>query len=159
MKTPSLQEFKRWAKSHYSIARAVIMAQAFAQLERERVDAYIQPLFDLYDFRVRAEWADCRPDEKITKPKDLYLSNQEALIAEYYEECDKEHRKHGFTGPHGHCPALRAENLQIIAENLLLDAGCKWLDISRAAMGLDDRKKMLDLLLGACLKDAEKVAA
>ena len=162
MRTPTLQEFKRFSKAHAGLAHAVCMAQAFAQCKREQVDAYIKPVFDLYDFYVNPEWVEKRgmSAERITTPKQLYLSGQEALCAEFYADCDREHRKHGFTGKVGHCPALEAEHLQIIAENALLDAGCALLGIETGQLYGENRQKMLDLLLGACLKaKAERALA
>lgn len=59
----------------------------------------IAPIFDLFEFHVKAEWRREGRPEKITKPKDIYLTDQEEDVAKFFEECDKEHRKHGFNGP------------------------------------------------------------
>jgi hypothetical protein len=156
--SPTLQQFKAWARSHYDMAHTVCMAQAFAQLERERVNAYIKPVFDLFDFYVNLEWRKGEPgkgvrqDWKIIDPDKLYLSDQGDLCAEYYAECDREHRKHGFDGPQGHCPALRAEELQRQAEYALLLAASDLFGADLHETYGDQRRKALDLLLGACLK-------
>jgi hypothetical protein len=154
MKTPTLQEFKRWSKAHGGLAEAVCMAQAFAQCERERVDAYIKPLFELFDFYVAERFVERgRPQERITDVNRLYLTDLEgAEYKRFVEECDKEHRAHGFKGKAGHCPALVAESLQIIAENALLKAGGELLGVDFTSTSMELRAKALDLLLGACLK-------
>lgn len=153
MKTPTLQEFKAWAKSHHSLAHAVCMAQAFAQLERERVDAYVGPIFDSFGFHYRGDLADkAGLSGPIPSPKELYLCDDERQLALYYEECDQAHRAHGFKGPKGHCPALVAEHLQIIAENALLKAGGALVGVDFIGTSLEHRAQALDLLMGACLK-------
>lgn len=155
MKQVSLRQFKTWAKAHHNLAYAVAQSMAYAQCKREQVDAYIKPVFDLFDFYVKPEWRREGDGEgRITSPKMIYLSDQEELVAEFFEECDKEHRKNGFNGPKGHCPALEAEHLQVIAENALLEAGAILFGIEDIGLYGDNRKKMLDLLMGACLKKA-----
>jgi hypothetical protein len=119
---------------------------AFAQLERERVDAYVGPIFESFGF----------VDEngkKIEHQRDLFLSKDEALCKAFYARCDEAHRAHGFTGPAGHCPALSAENLLLTAEQALLEAASEFLGIEDLHIYIDgeDRKKMLDLLLRACI--------
>lgn len=158
MNPPTLEQFKAWAKDCAPAARAVLMARVFAQMERERVDAYIRPIFDSYRFTVAKEWRHGpEKDSIITRPKDLYLSDDEVLCAAYFEDCDKAHRAHGFKGPHGHCPALTAEHLVMVAESALIG-------LAKPLFGLedvygDDRAKYLELLIGACLKaESERVA-
>jgi hypothetical protein len=160
--TPTISEFKAWSLSHYSLAHAVCAAKAYAQCRREQVDAYLRPIFDSFKFTIGEEFGGRRGDagKPITDPTRLYLCGDEELCKDYFHACDLEHRKHGFTGPYGHCPALIAEHLLVIAENALLDAGCKLMGIEdgHAALWGDKREKMLDLLLGACL-NAKKEAA
>lgn len=153
MKTPTIKEFKAWSRMHHGLAYAVIQAKAFAQVERERVNAYILPLFNSFRFST-ADTLDGRP---INDPEHLYLCKDEELCKDFYEACDKAHREHGFTGKHGHCPALMAEHLQIIAENALLDAGCKLMGIESGLYG-ENREKMLEILLGACMVEHKKAA-
>lgn len=150
----TIQKLKQFSADpvFQNCARAAMMAQAFAQLERERVDAYIQPLFEIYTFTVSPDMCgrgDRDAGQVITDRGRLYLA-PDSQTTPFYRECDKEHRKHGFTGPEGHCPALTAEHLQIIAENNLLDYGLAGLELGfdRSALWGEKRKKMLDLLLG-----------
>src|SRR3990167_7883964 len=130
MKTPTLPQFKAWTQSNHRLARAVCLAQAFAQVERERVTKYIALVFEQYHFFDQA-------GTKITEPERLYLSQDEALCSRYYEHCDRAHREHGFTGPRGHCPALEAQELQRQAEAALLDAGCELMEIDNTIYGKD----------------------
>ena len=163
MKQPTLAQFKAWAKAHSSLAMAVLEARAFAQIERERVDAYIKPVFDLFDFYVKPEWRKGEPgqtfgqDWRVLEQKHLYMSDQEALCDQFYEECDKEHRKHGFKGPHGYCPALMAENLVIEAEKALIQSAGPLFGQDLNCYG-DLRQKLLDTLIGACVLDQRKAA-
>lgn len=153
MKQPTLTEFKHWSRENYRLAHAVCLAQAFAECERKRVDTYIQPIFEKYGFRAdltldrKEEWH----NKPLTTPRDLYLS-EDPRIPAYYEECDAAHRAHGFTGPTGHCPALVAESLLTDAENALLDSGAELIGIDRGLLYGVNREKMLNLLLGAALK-------
>ena len=160
MRTPSLQEFKRFSRSNYQLAYAVCMAQAFAKCERERVDAYVQPIFEDFGFEY-SQKAELRSGRTglIPNVRDLYLCDDEAGLKRFYECCDEAHRAHGFKGPQGHCPALVAEHLQIIAENHLLEAGCKLLGVDQGGLWGENRAKMLDLLMGACINSKRQIAA
>jgi hypothetical protein len=147
VKTPTVPELKKWALATRPLAKAVLMAQAFADVERERVNAYIKPLFLSFMFTDE----DGKP---ITDPDRLYLSADDAGAKTYYEVCDREHRAHGFDGPEGFCPALVAEELQREAEQALLNelgkfTGIDGMDYNRS---LEIRKKALDMALGVCLK-------
>jgi hypothetical protein len=144
----NVEQFKQWAKDVRPAAKAVLMARVFAQMERERVDAYIQPILEDYAFKADAFEGKFRGgNETITKTSDLYLTDDPRL-PDFYAACDREHRKHGFTGPDGHCPALRAENLLMQAEQALIK-------LAEPLFGIDDvygdnRTKYLELLIGAC---------
>ena len=156
MKTPALNEFKAWAQAHKQDALAVCMAQAYAQLERERVDAYVLPIFQRYNFQYGHEITRGQYKGPIPTPNELYLCEEEELIKDYYEECDKAHREHGFTGEHGYCPALVADEVRRKAENAFLRLGCELFGLDDLPHMTEHRKKMLDLLLGACLKDERR---
>lgn len=161
MRTPSLSEFKTWARAHSTAAIVVCAAQAFAKVERERVDAYIRPIFNRYAFQKslpvgKDGW---RMSGPVNKPDDLYLCTDEPRIAAYYAECDAAHRAHGFTGPDGHCPALVAAEIARKCENGLITEGAKLMGIELPLLYGERRQKMLDLLLGACLKTDERKAA
>ncbi len=149
-KAPTLAAFKQWAKDCQPAAKAVLMARVFAQMERERVDAYILPLFATYQFEVAKKWQERGIDARITKPGDLYLSDDTPMLTAFYADCDAAHRAHGFTGPAGHCPAL-------VAEHLLCNTEAALIALAESLTGIDhvygdDRAKYLELLIGACLK-------
>lgn len=144
--TLNLASFKQWAKECAPAAKAVLMARVFAQLERERVDAYILPILARYQFRADRRHGD--DGELITKTGDLYLCTDEPGIAAFFAECDQAHRAHGFKGPQGHCPALTAETLVMRAETALIGLAKPLTGISDVYG--DDRKKYLEILIGAC---------
>lgn len=140
---PTLQQFKAFAKANKSLAIAVCQARAFAQVEQERVMAYIQPIFADYTFK----------DEQGRPIKDLdhlYLCRDEELCKEFYEVCDRAHREHGFDGPKGNWPNLVADNLRRIAERALIEAGCKFMRIGEIYQ-TELRDQMLEICMGACL--------
>jgi hypothetical protein len=125
------------------------MARAFAQVERERVDAYILPIFARYTFVDGLSRGE-RRGTPIEKPDQLYMCTDEAGVAAYFEECDQAHRAHGFKGPKGHCPALTAETLLMRTEQALID-------LAKPLTGIDDvygddRKRYLEILIGACAR-------
>jgi hypothetical protein len=145
---PTVDQFKTWARRNQPVAKAVLLARAFAALERQRVDAYIAPIFASYGFTYGAI-ARGQLTGLIPTQKDLYLADDGPQMAAYYAECDAAHRAHGFTGPDGHCPALTAETLVRDAERALMDQALPLFGIEDVYG--DDRAKYLELLIGACL--------
>ena len=151
----TLPAFKAWAKDTVPIARALMLAQAFAAVERERVAKYVRPIFESFPFVYGPIAARCGLEgQRITTEKDLYLCEDTELLTAYYTACDAAHRAHGFRGPEGHCPALTAEYLVMEAERALIDAAAPLFGITDVYG--DNRKKYLDLLLGACVKAADE---
>lgn len=149
---PTIEQFKRWAADVQPAAKAVLMARVFAQMERERVNAYIRPIFESYGFTYGAI-AHGRTGP-IPTPGDLYLCDDTPMLACFFEDCDTAHRAHGFTGPAGHCPALRAEHLLIVTENALIG-------LAEPLFGIEnvygkDRTTYLELLIGAALKPSDR---
>lgn len=154
-KTPTLDEFKQFSRDIAPAARAVLLARIHVDHERERVNAYIRPIFDRYRFEYGAI-AKGLHTGPIEDPKYLYLADDGPKMDAYFEECDAAHRAHGFTGPHGHCPAL-------VAETLLMETERAFIELAEPLFGIrdvygDDRAKYLELLIGAALK-AESEAA
>lgn len=131
---------------------ALLAARVFAEAERERVDAYIRPIFDTYKFTYAAKWKDRHAGELLKAPKDLYLADDEIQVACFYDECDKAHRAHGFTGPQGHCPALIAEHLVIRAEWALIELAAPKFGINTEYLYGELREKFLELVTGAAVK-------
>ena len=153
-----LKGFKVWAAKNYGLAHAVCLAKAFTEVERERVDAYILPIFKRYEFRADIDRFASLPGHGrvLTDPDHIYLT-EDPRRTDYYAECDRAHREHGFTGPEGHCPALTAESMLTDAENALLKAGEEVTGVEPWRLCLKTRERMLDLLVGACLKAKNEV--
>lgn len=154
MKTLTLDAFTAWAIRYRPLALAVCKTQAFAECERERVNAYILPIFTRYAFHADGDLAMRlgKPRRSLSSPDELYLSDDPRIPA-YYAECDAAHGEHGFTGPEGHCPALRAEHLHIEAENILLQEAEILLGVDASSLDGEKRDRLLTLLLGVCLRD------
>jgi hypothetical protein len=146
-------KLKAWAREHRDLAMTVAKAQAFAQVERERVDAYTRPIFARYGFT-----DDLGDGHVLADPKHLYLSEDSERCMAYYAECDVAHREHGYRGEDGTCPALVAEHLQIQAESLLLDALARFIgaadkDGHHTFYRLELRAKALELALASALAE------
>jgi hypothetical protein len=153
---PTLEQFKRLSADIVPAARAVLVAQAFAELERERVTAYTRPVFDRYAFVYGELAGDDLKGKRIEHPKHLYLCGDDALVARYFEDCDTAHRAHGFTGPHGHCPALTAESVLMRAETEFLKLASPLFGVDFSETYGDARNKALKLLMGAAINAAEE---
>jgi hypothetical protein len=153
----TVAEFKQFAFDIAPAARAVLMTRAHEELTRERVDAYVRPIFDGYQFKYGAIYPE-KAGTLVESPKDLYLCEEEDRLLNYYEDCDAAHRAHGFTGPKGHCPALIAEHLRFTTESQLIALAAPFFGIADLTMYGDARKKFLDLIIGACIQ-AEAEAA
>lgn len=148
-KTPTLAAFKRFSADVAPAAKAVLMARVFAEMERERVNAYVLPIFQSFAFHYAKRWG---KSGLIEKPEHLYLCDDEPMTAAYFKECDTAHRAHGFTGPDGHCPALHADALVIAAENALMQIAEHMFGIEVGSVYGENRAKYLDLLIGAAIK-------
>lgn len=142
LKNINVRKFKTWARKNQDLALTVVKAQAFYQLERERVDAYIAPVFAGFGFKDE-------DGDPIPSASKLYLCEDDDACAAFYAACDVAHRANGWTGEAGHCPALTAESLMIQAENLLLDSLAALMGVSFSG-SLELRAKALKLALGAC---------
>ncbi len=143
--TKTAKEFKVFMGGEAGkLADALMVAMASAELERERVDAYVEPIFATYGFR------DSRTGEPLKNSRELYRVEDLAdeQVKAFYAACDAAHRERGFTGPDGNCPALVAENAVVKAERALLEAAGRFLGFDADLCYGANRKKMLDLLLG-----------
>lgn len=133
---------KLWAREHIGLAEAVLKAQAFAAVETERVNKYINPIFAEFEFS--------DPDgKKIVDLDDLYLSNDEAKVVEFWARCDLAHRENGFRGELGVWPNRQAEHLRMLAEKGLVTSFCDFIGL-RQPWG-KKFQQLLKLLLAACL--------
>jgi hypothetical protein len=173
---PSVTEsdLQQWATDNAKLALAVCETQAYAELTKEMVDGYVQPIFDSFEFiceGTMAERFDASPRKgdtekcvgrKIKTPDDrefcwLHGRNESDEIKDklrrYYEAVDAEHRRQGYLDLEpGHCPALRAQNLHIQAENALIDSAHELFGLDSHQLYGDNRKTYLDLLMGICIK-------
>jgi hypothetical protein len=145
LETLNVEKMKSWARENRELALTVLAKKVWAECERERVNAYILPLFKSYGFTYSGQ--------PIENPDHLYLCEDEETIAKYYAECDRLHREHGFSGPDGHCPALVAESALIDAENeLLVSAGrLAGVDGRNFSLKLDLRARVLDWAFTVCI--------
>lgn len=156
IRRPTVEDLKAWARDHRDLAMTVAKAQAFASVERERVDAYERPIFDRYTFTDDMLAHHNEPGvakRVLTDPKQLYLSEDEERVAAYYAECEVAHRAHGYQGEEGTCPALVAEDLQFRAEALLLDALAGFIGTD-GFYTLELRAKALDMAMRCALGGA-----
>jgi hypothetical protein len=142
----TVRKLKTWAKTNRDLAMSALAARAFAEVERERVDTYIAPIFAGYGFTDDLGGS----GEALTDSRKLYLSTDEERCTAYVAECDRAHREHGFDGEPGTCPALVAEDLQTKAENLLLASLAKFIGAD-GFYTLALRAKALDLAIGTCI--------
>lgn len=158
MQTPrtplTLDTFKALAQDIRPAVRTVLMARVFAEMERKRVNAYVHPIFERYTFPIDPKFKRLG-ETVVTKESDLYLAVLDSPeVKAYYAELDAAHRAHGFKGPDGHCPALVAENLVMQAEAALIDLAAETTGVTSSDVYGDNRKKYLDILIGAALKDS-----
>lgn len=158
MEKINVRKFKAWCAANAPLAEAVLLARAFAELERERVNAYVLPIFAKYEF-----WNDLESEHgaarvRLDKPDLLYLSKDEKLARAYFDECDAAHRVHGFSGPADHCPALAAENLFRDAKRALINEGAKLFEVNPDLLFGPSGDKFYDLIMGACVKALKEAA-
>jgi hypothetical protein len=129
-------EFKRLQSS-------LIHCREEARAVRQRVLAYSEPLFQKYRF------TDTFTGELITESKYSYcaVSDDPAMFDNYYQELHKLHLQNGFNVVEvGHCPALKAENAEVKAENDLLRFMEVRLGMPEIVM-MNDRKTAIELYL------------
>jgi hypothetical protein len=132
-----------WAREHIGLAEAVCKAQAFAAVEAERVDKYINPIFAEFEFLT--------PEgKKITDRDDLYLSEDQAKVHEFWARCDLAHRANGFTGQLGVWPNRQADHLRNQGENALVKSFCDFIGARSQPWG-KRFAQMVKLLIASCL--------
>lgn len=133
---------KLWAREHIGLAEAVIQAQAFAAVESERIDKYINPIFAEFQFHDE-------DGKQIQHRDDLHLSNDQEKAHEFWARCDLAHRANGFTGELGVWPNRVAERMQLQAETALVKSFCDFIGL-RQPWG-KKFQQLLRLLLASCL--------
>ena len=140
-----------------SSVNAYLMTRTLAEVTRSRVDAIQREVLGeikLFTDRMMRHGGDI---ERITDPRNVYLSEDRDGLDDYYYECDKREKAAGIKPINmllAYCPALRAEHLQTACEHLLIGAVSEAMfperEPSRLAhgllcMGLDKYKHFIDL--------------
>ena len=103
-----------------SAVRAYLMARAYAETMREKVDEVYREI--LTECPVYAD--QFGHTEQILNSKDLYLCSDDTLCQDAFEIANHRLRAVGLKPdnmPDSHCPALVAENIQMEAEQLVID--------------------------------------
>lgn len=134
---------KQVAAALHDSVNAVLIATAFAELERERVDAIQRKII---------------ADMGITCEPSKMWQMADSTWKEYHRRCQDRHLADGYKdAAQGYCPALVAESLQIDAENALIrealrffpDCTCDALLCgTKTRGGLETRAEYLRLLIG-----------
>lgn len=123
---------------------ALLLATAFAQVEREKCDKIQRQLLGSGRYGGDGD------------PRYTYLLGEEPC-RRYFADLDRAYREAGYNVEPGHCPALIAECLQTQAEWGLIEAAQEFFpDVTNHRLlcgtkdmdGLETRKKYLDLLCG-----------
>jgi hypothetical protein len=132
-----------------SYVNAYLMARAFAETMRAKVDAIHREILTQCPI-----YADVHGHtQQIFESKDLYLCSNDALCQEFYEEADKRLRSAKLKPddmPVTHCPALVAEYLQTKCEWALIETAGKPFGITNNGLlaskdGLKNRQQFIDL--------------
>ena len=137
-----------------SLTESYLAARVAAEAMREQVDALRTPL--LTEIELYADLSDGR---RITAPRDYWLSEDNAALARYYQECDRREKAAGLKPddmPVDSCPALVLEEAQLAAEHELITASGAPFGIDNDKLlcgpdGLGRRQKWLDLVVGLVL--------
>lgn len=126
--------------------QAVHTTRADAVATRERVDAYIAPVFARFAFYNDKRCARSGEERRLlASPRDLFMSDDEEGCTRFYAECDAAHRENGYDLKPGYCPALVAESAAITDENNLLRLAGDAFGIKLLGTHGDMRKRALDL--------------
>ena len=131
-------------------ARTVFMAMAYTQSIKPVVESYQKEIINFYQFEVSPEWIEKgKPKGKITKSSEMYLATEKDFQL-YLKESVIAREKAGLkVEDPEHCPLLVAQNIQRIAENILMDTmeALTGINSEKVNFKLDLRKNYLDLCL------------
>jgi hypothetical protein len=107
-KIKNVGQLKAWIKANHARVAQVIALELFAQSERARVNSYLQPIWDRYNFGTK-------------NMEDAYLiDGRDDDLAKFYEETYVANAAHGWTGPREQCPALVANMNFVFAQRDLV---------------------------------------
>lgn len=128
---------------------AVLLAQAHAELMRQKCDGIQRKLLADGEYFTDAQWEPRIPRKRITEPRESFLM-EDAGSAVYLEALDAAYRAAGYTDlGRGQCPALIAESLLLVAQRTLFEyAERLFPEIQEQHLYGENRRKYLDLLVG-----------
>jgi diphthamide synthase subunit DPH2 len=142
---------------------AYMLARAYAELQREAVDAIERRILAENQHRIDPEHVrrGMEKDKVILEPKNVYLMGEKQwqfFLSDVRQELEKagykiEQAKDSTAYWSYICPALSAESVQRDAERLVIACAAQWLGmtpeqgdkISRCFFGLDQRQRFIDL--------------
>ena len=123
--TLTMLQALKWARKNEKLGTRVLAARINAEETRRKVDAYIRPIFDKYEFTVTLDKRLSNYGQPITNMRDVYLSSDDDKFAKYVLECHEANKAHGYDVQPGYCPALMAENAVALAETELVKSGAE----------------------------------
>jgi hypothetical protein len=126
-----------------------MLAQAHAELMRAKCDKIQRRLLGEREYKTSEQWLPHIPVGRVTDPSLTYLLADEDSVV-YLAALDAAYREAGYTDLEpGHCPALIAERLLMLAQRTLFECAKEFFpEIQADHLYGEHRQKYLDLLLG-----------
>lgn len=144
MDTATQARANQAAKALNRPVNALLLAKAYAQCEREKMDKV-----DLRLLADRVYMDQYAEGKRITEPKDTWHMN-ETDAAHYQKLRQTEIDRMGYKLPRDHCPALVAEYLETQAEWAVVDAAAEFFPgVDRdglLCLGLEKYHQFIDLV-------------
>lgn len=153
-----IQKHRQPSADCIAAARAYVTARAYAETLKPVIDKIKNEVFSGFTFHVKPEWQErtlgekgISADYRITEPEAIYLTDLDAPeVQRYWQALHEVYKARGFDVREvGNCPWAVAKNLQIKAENLLLDTMADWSGLpelrAKEIWSLEDRQKAIDL--------------
>ena len=144
---------REMARSLVNEVNTVLLAQAVADVEREKCDAIQRRLLAESEYFGRHKTRSNPTGDRfrVLEPKDDWLMEDEDA-ARFYAALDAAYAAAGYKLEPGYCPALMAENAQCQAENAMIVAAGKWfpefVDEGTPRVWGEKRDKLVELLIG-----------
>ena len=138
-----------------SAVSAYLMARAYAETMRERIDKIETAVLVQCPLTNGLEIKHVQPAREITEPKEVYLCTDKDMLEEHYGEVNHRVRAAGLKPddmPDSHCPALVAESLQCDTEHLIIDTAIEMLNLDKdfghtlICNGMDKYHQFIDLV-------------
>jgi len=137
-----------------SSVNAYLMARAYAETMREKVDEVYKETLDIFPLYTDLERRGGDKTQRIYNPGRMYLSKDDETCKDVYADVNFQLRKKGIkpdSMPDGHCPALTAEHIVVKTKHLLIDSMAEMLgeddDFQHKLLcaGLDKYQEFIDL--------------